>query len=170
MTLISFIICLMIVAALFAIESRNMVASVISLGTVGLGLSLSFLLLKAPDLAVILLIVEIITMITLLRATAAFDTCTIRSYGRTTESAAVLFLLCFTAIAWKVFSSLPPFGAPVIKTDEMFSIILSGGIINRVTAVALGVRSLETVGGMAVLLIAAAGVATVMRAASRRKP
>lgn len=170
MILISILICLMIVAAVFAIESRNTVASVIALGTVGLGLSLSFLLLKAPDLAAILLIVEIVTITTLLRVTYAFDPRKIRSYGRATEAGAALFLLCFLAIAWKAFVSLPPFGMPMVKSDEMYAAVLSGGIVNRVTAVALGARSLETVAGMIILFIAAVGAAALMRSASRRKP
>ncbi|MGA2090456.1 MAG: hydrogenase subunit MbhD domain-containing protein [Endomicrobiales bacterium] len=169
MILISVIIGFMIIAALFAIESRNVVASVISLGTVGLGLSLTFLLLKSPDLAAILLIVEIITITTLLRMTATFDTRAIRSYGWATEAGAILFLMCFIAIAWEAFRSLPPFGMPILKSDEMYSVILSGGIINRVTAVALGARSLETVGGMIALVIAAVGAGALMRTSPRRK-
>src|SRR6056297_608378 len=60
---------MMILGALVAIEVRSLISSVVAVGAVGLGLSLVFLLLKAPDVALTQLVVEIIAVIILIRAT-----------------------------------------------------------------------------------------------------
>ena len=63
----------MIVAAVVAVEMKDMVSSVVAVGAVGLGLSLAFLILKAPDLAITQLVVEILLLIILIRATIKRD-------------------------------------------------------------------------------------------------
>ena len=57
----------MIFAAVVAVEMKDLISSVISLSAVGLGLSLAFLILKAPNLAIIQLVVEILCIIILIR-------------------------------------------------------------------------------------------------------
>lgn len=166
MTLITFIIVLMIITAVFAVESRNMVASVIAVGTVGLGMSLTFLLLHAPDLAGVLLIVEVITLTILLRVVAALRHPPIRSYGRGTEAAAILFILFFAGIAFMAYRAMP---APFVRHDALITPLLAGGMLNRVTAIALGARPLEAAAGMAILVIAAVGAGALMRRSPRRK-
>ena len=63
------ILILMIIGAIVAMEIRDLLSSVIALGAVGIGLSLAFLLLKAPDLAITQLVVEILSVIILIKAT-----------------------------------------------------------------------------------------------------
>ncbi len=63
------LIVLMIVGALVAIETPNLLHSVISVGAVGFLLSIVFLFLSAPDLAITQIAVEVITLVLLLRAT-----------------------------------------------------------------------------------------------------
>src|SRR3989339_592175 len=58
-----------IIAALVATENHNLLSSVISLGAVGLGLCIIFLLLGAPELAITQLVVEVLALIILIRAT-----------------------------------------------------------------------------------------------------
>ena len=57
----------MIVGAIVALEIKDMVSSVIAVGAVGLGVSIAFLILKAPDLAITQLTVEILMLIILIR-------------------------------------------------------------------------------------------------------
>ena len=57
------LIVLMIVGALIAIETPVMLHSVISLGAVGFLLSIVFLFLAAPDLAMTQIAVEIVTLV-----------------------------------------------------------------------------------------------------------
>jgi multicomponent Na+:H+ antiporter subunit B len=58
-----------IIAAVIAVENHNLLSSVISVGAVGLGLCIIFLLLGAPELAITQLVVEILALIVLIRAT-----------------------------------------------------------------------------------------------------
>ena len=64
------LILLMIIGALVAIETPNLLYSVISIGAVGFLLSIIFLFLSAPDLAITQIAVEVITLVILLRAVA----------------------------------------------------------------------------------------------------
>ncbi|MCK4325548.1 DUF4040 domain-containing protein, partial [bacterium] len=47
----------MIAGAIIAVETKDLLSSVIAVGAVGLGLSVAFLVLKAPDLAITQLVV-----------------------------------------------------------------------------------------------------------------
>ena len=57
----------MVVGSLVAIETRGLLSSVISVGAVGFALSVVFLLLGAPDLAIVQVVVEVIAVVMLLR-------------------------------------------------------------------------------------------------------
>ena len=63
----------MIFAAIIAIEARDLLSSVVAVGAAGFALCLAFLVLKAPDLAITQLVVEILCLIILIRATIRRD-------------------------------------------------------------------------------------------------
>jgi len=63
----------MIVGAIIAVEIKDLLSSVIAVGAVGLGLSMVFLILKAPDVAITQLVVEILCLIILIRGTLKKD-------------------------------------------------------------------------------------------------
>ena len=60
---ISIIVGFMILGALYAIHARDLLSSVIACGLVGYSLVICFLLLKAPDLAIVQIVVDTITLI-----------------------------------------------------------------------------------------------------------
>ena len=62
-TALSIIITLMILGAIYALHARDLLSAVIACGIVGYGLVICFLLLKAPDLAIVQIVVETITLI-----------------------------------------------------------------------------------------------------------
>ena len=64
---------LMIIGSVGALEIKDLLSSVVALGAVGLWLSLTFLILKAPDIAITQLVVEILSVIILIRATLRKD-------------------------------------------------------------------------------------------------
>ena len=53
----------MILGAVYAIHARDLLSAVIACGIVGYGLVICFLLLKAPDLAIVQIVVDTITLI-----------------------------------------------------------------------------------------------------------
>ena len=65
--LIVLLIVFMLVAALIAVETRDLLSSVISLGAAGFALSVIDLLLGAPDLAITQVVVEVIALVMLIR-------------------------------------------------------------------------------------------------------
>ena len=60
---------LMIAGSLVAVHTRYLLSAVISLAIVGLVLCVAFLYLQAPDLAITQIVVEVIALIILIRAT-----------------------------------------------------------------------------------------------------
>ena len=63
----------MIISSIIAIEVKDLLSSVVTVGAVGIALSMVFLILKAPDVAITQLVVEILCLIILIRATLRKD-------------------------------------------------------------------------------------------------
>ncbi len=61
--LLIFILVLMIAGSIFLLHASDLLSAVISYGIVGFGLVVCFMLLQAPDLAIIQIIIETITLI-----------------------------------------------------------------------------------------------------------
>lgn len=164
---------LMIAGAIIAIEVKNLLSAVVAVGIVGLGLSIIFLLLKAPDVAITQLVVEIAAVILLIRATLNRDTaqkyCGSRPFG---ALMGVLFLGLAVVAALATFSSgLSPFGEPLMTVSRFYPIdAISGtGALNVVTSVILDYRAYDTLGEATVLFTAVIGVLTVMRSVGKKK-
>ncbi|MCK4879493.1 MAG: DUF4040 domain-containing protein, partial [Bacteroidales bacterium] len=60
---ISIILGFMIIGAIYAIHAKDLLSAVIAMGTVGYSLVICFLLLKAPDLAIVQIVIETITLV-----------------------------------------------------------------------------------------------------------
>ena len=156
MTLLRVFIIFMIVASVVAVESRRMISSVIAIGTVGLCLMLSFMLLRAPDLAVILLIVEIVTLSAVVFVTTPEDDIPRSWRDAVPAAAAAAFALLLLAAGWRALAYLPAFGD--MHRQIIFSIPGNHqGPYNLVTVLAAGFRSLDSLGSIAVLCAVAAG-------------
>jgi multisubunit Na+/H+ antiporter MnhB subunit len=160
-----------IVAAAIAVETKDLLSSVIALGATGLGLSLTFLVLKAPDVAITQLIVEILSLIILIRATMKEDL-PFSTSGRwlvnTVITVCFIFVFIFTAV--KCFKELPQFGYPTIKTSSAYlkEGLKDTGATNLVSAVILDFRAYDTLGEAAVLFTAVIGVLTILRRKGRK--
>jgi len=162
----------MIVGALVAVRTKDLLSSVIAVGTVGLGLSLAFLILKAPDLAIAQLVVEILCVIILIRATIKKDL-PFSASGRWFFNTLVtlIFLAVFLIYGYFCMKDLPQFGEPIMRVAQNF--ISSGlrqtGAANLVTAVVLDYRAYDTLGEATILFTAVVSVLAVMRRIGRKK-
>src|SRR5512136_808016 len=67
----------MVIAAIIAVETKDLLSSVICVGAVGFGTSLMFLFLSAPDIAITQIVVEVLGLIILIRATLSRDLTTL---------------------------------------------------------------------------------------------
>lgn len=176
-----FLLGFMIVGAIIAVEVKDLLSSVIAVGLVGLGLAIAFLVLKAPDLAIVQLVVEILALIILIRATVRRDTTFSRTRtGWLVGLTTLVFLVCFLWFAWRPLKDLPEFGSPGFANGEnaggtAASIYLrdgpqSTGATNIVTSVILDFRAYDTLGEATVLFTAVIGVLAIVRKVGRKKP
>lgn len=156
----------MICASIVAVEIKDLISSVIALSAVGLGLSLAFLILKAPNLAITQLVVEILCVIILIRATINKDLPLVKD-GRWLFNtiATFLFISCFLVFSYFALRELPLFGNPSMRVSSEY--IARGleqtGSTNLVTAITLNYRSLDALAEAAILFAAMIAVLAITR-------
>ncbi|MBL7069019.1 MAG: DUF4040 domain-containing protein [Candidatus Omnitrophica bacterium] len=162
----------MIIGAVIALEIKDMISSVIAVGAVGLGVSIAFLILKAPDLAITQLVVEILILIILIRLTLKRDL-PFSTSGRWLLNTVVtfIFIAVFLGVAYFAIKDLPEFGSPILRVAGTY--IAEGlkktGAANLVASVILDFRAYDTLGEATVLFTAVIGVITIMRKIGRKK-
>ena len=184
------LILLMIIGAIVAIETPNLLYSVISVGAVGFLLSIVFLFLSAPDLAITQIAVEVITLVLLLRAvqsgagsgSRSRETSELNShefsYGaiasRVVTVAMLMILALFTV---RMFADFPEFGQPVMDrfADAPSNTYLTEGLeqtgaANIVTAILLDYRAYDTLGEATVLFCAVMGALSILRHKAKKQP
>ena len=69
MTMFYILMIFIVIASLIAVETTDLLSSVICIGAMGFGVSLVFLFLRAPDIAITQIVVEVLGLIILIRAT-----------------------------------------------------------------------------------------------------
>lgn len=162
----------MIAAAIIAVEIRDLLSAVIAVGVVGLALSVAFLIMKAPALAITQLVVEIICLVILIRATVTRERIEARG-----AKAAVIGLLTVVLLgvillfAVGPLGELPVFGEPLMRVSDWY--VEQGrqhrGAVNLVSSILLDYRAYDTLGEATVLFVAVIGVMAVMRRIGRKK-
>jgi len=163
---------LMILGAIIAIETKNLLSSIISVGGVGFFLCVAFLYLQAPDIAITQLVVEITILVILIRATINRDTTIISGRG---EFASIALLTCFVGIilffVCKGLQYMPSFGEPLLTVSDTY--IKTGlektGAANIVTSVLLDFRAYDTLGEATVLFVSIAGAILLLRKEGRKE-
>jgi multisubunit Na+/H+ antiporter MnhB subunit len=125
----------MIVGSLVAIETRGLLSSVISVGAVGFALSIVFLILGAPDLAITQVVVEILILVVLVRVvitrrdeTYATSRSTL-AVGSVLLALGILVAVVFWAIGSSSGTALPmrPFGSPLLEETAPASAMAPAG-------------------------------------------
>ena len=116
MSIFYILLLFMIIAAIIAVETKDLLSSVICIGAFGFGASLMFLFLRAPDIAITQIVVEVLGLIILIRATISRDLTFIsgdKEFFGTVVS--VVIILAILLIGTGVFEALPQFGTPVFR-------------------------------------------------------
>ncbi|XPS87403.1 transport associated protein [Desulfosarcina variabilis str. Montpellier] len=172
MMVLYILLVLMIVGSIIAVEIKDLLSSVVALGAVGLGLSIVFLLLKAPDVALTQIVVEIFMVIILIRATLRRD---LESSPTRSRPLGAVFAIGFIAILMMIattsFKDLPTFGEPAMRVAATYleQGLSKTGAGNLVAAVMLDFRGYDTLGEATVLFTAVIGVSAVVRRIGRKK-
>jgi len=130
-------------------------------------------MLKAPDLAIVQLVVELIGLVILLRATVDTRSPDVPFPRRPLSYAVALVFTGFLlTVFWAAVKQLPAFGKPLMTTagpyiNEGFS---QTGAANIVSAVALGFRGYDTMAGIIALFTVAVAVSAILQVQKRKKP
>jgi multicomponent Na+:H+ antiporter subunit B len=166
---ISIIVGFMILGALYAIHARDLLSSVIACGLVGYSLVICFLLLKAPDLAIVQIVVDTITLI--IMVAVVLDSSREESYlkldkqGYVTAITGILLiviLLYFYSVSIQSFDVLGKSSLRMAK-HYIEGAAQKTGSANLVTGVVFDFRGYDTMGEAVVLVTAVLGVLTILR-------
>jgi len=166
---ISIITGLMILGALYAIHAKDLLSSVIACGIVGYSLVICFLLLGAPDLAIVQIVVDTITLI--IMVAVVLDSSREELYSKQdlqgyisafTGLVLVLVLLYFFTVS---IQSLDLLGKGSLRMAEYYieGASQKTGSANLVTGVVFDFRGYDTLGEAVVLVTAVLGVLTILR-------
>lgn len=170
------LVVLMILGAVVALEAANLLSSVVVLGIIGFALSAVFLVLQAPDLAIVQIVIEtlaLIIFIAVILKTTSEDSSVKARVRIPFFAVSGVFVVVFMLAAALAMKSMPPFGEPALRMAGTYlsfdQMLLPTGAANLVTAVVLDFRGYDTLGEATVLFTAVAGVAAVLRKVGRKE-
>jgi multicomponent Na+:H+ antiporter subunit B len=166
---ISIILVFMIIGAIYAIHARDLLSAVIACGIVGYGLVICFLLLKAPDLAIVQIVVDTITLI--IMVAVVLDSSREEAFPRLDRTgivSAVTAVLLMGILLYFFTVSISNLDVPGKSTLRMAGPYIHGatqktGSANLVTGVVFDFRGYDTMGEAVVLVTAVLGVLTILR-------
>ena len=161
----------MIIGSIIAIETKNLLSSVISVGVVGFTLSIAFLMLGAPDIAITQVVVEILILVILIRATITIDNTAIAGGLDTFPFvSSLIFFGLFLIFAFLAVKEMPRFGEPLMRVSQKY--LETGaektGATNIVTSVLLDFRAYDTIGEATVLFTSIIGAFVILRRRGRK--
>ena len=165
-----------IIAAIVAVETKHLLSAVICIGAVGFGASIMFLFLRAPDIAITQIVVEVLGLIILIRACISRELTFIsgpREFFGVVVSVVIVFAIFLAGI--KILETLPAFGTPIFaEVPEAASqtYIKEGlretGAANLVASVILDFRAYDTLGEATVLFTAIIGATVILRKKTKK--
>jgi len=170
----------MVLAGIAAVEIKDLLASVIALGAVGFAVAIGFIRLAAPDLAIVQIVIEVLSVVffvAVILKTTHVDTAVVRPYRGED---------IFTFIAFGVFAvAFIFFGVSLLRELNVFAPLtrplgavaqhyvdkglVETGAVNRVASVILDYRALDTLGEATVLFTSVVAVLAVLRVEGRKK-
>jgi multisubunit Na+/H+ antiporter MnhB subunit len=162
----------LIIGSIVALEMKDILSSVIAVGVVGLALSILFLLLGAPDIAITQVVVEIIVVTVLIRAAARSGRVEMtRRPDLVSTVLGLILVLCFCGFALAALETLRPFGGarPLVGHWYLVNAEAGTGCANAVMAILLDFRGYDTLGEATVILTAILGAVVLLRPKAREE-
>jgi len=166
----------MIIAAIIAVETRSLLGAVICVGAVGFGASLMFLFLRAPDIAITQIVVEVLGLIILIRACISRELIFIsgpREFFAVVVSVVIIFVIFLAGI--EILKTLPDFGTAIFAEvpDAASQTYIEKGLqktgaANLVASVILDFRAYDTLGEATVLFTSIIGATVILRKKARK--
>jgi multisubunit Na+/H+ antiporter MnhB subunit len=166
---ISVILGFMIIGAIYAIHAKDLLSAIIASGIVGYGLVICFLLLKAPDLAIVQIVVETITLIimvaVILDSSREESFSKLDAQGYVTAISGILIITILLYFFIISTSNLDVLGKSSLRMADAYieGAAQKTGSANLVTGVVFDFRGYDTMGEAVVLVTAVIGVLTILR-------
>ena len=165
---------LMILGSIYSLNAKDLLSAVVAYGIVGFGLVISFLLLHAPDLAIVQVVVEIITLIimiaVIINATHKEEKGVFNFSSFFYLGTVLLFVAAFFIIFAQISGVLSNFGQHFTR---MASAYVDGayeaGTANIVTGILFHFRAYDTLGEATVLFTAVISVLSILRHHGKKK-
>jgi multicomponent Na+:H+ antiporter subunit B len=161
----------LIIACLIAVQTDNLLSSIICVGAIGAIGSLMFLFLYAPDIAITQIVVEVLALVVMVRVTISRDVTFIsgdRELFGTVASIVIILIIFLGGI--EVFRTLPAFGVPVFSqfSNAASHTYISRGLqetgaANLVSSIILDYRGYDTLGEATVLFASVIGATVILR-------
>lgn len=166
---LAIIIGVMILGALFAIHAKDLLSAVITCGIIGYGLVICFLLLRAPDLAIVQIVADTVTLI--IMVAVVMNSSREEKYNKMdTRNYITMFLGLFIVLVLFFFfvqasRNLNVFGESTLRMSQAYieGAAEKTGSANLVTGVVFDFRGYDTLGEATVLVTAVLGVLTILR-------
>jgi len=194
MTIFYILLLFMVIAAIIAVETKYLLSAVICVGAIGFGASIMFLFLRAPDIAITQIVVEVLALIILIRACLSRELTFIsgpREFFGVVVSVVIIFMIFMAAIqvletkpieeiqevrkSKPEYVALPDFGTPIfdVAPDAASKAYIKDGLAetgaaNLVASVILDFRAYDTLGEATVLFTSIIGATVIMRKKSRK--
>ena len=181
---LSIVIVFMILGAIYALYARDLLSALIACGIVGYGLVICFLLLRAPDLAIVQIVVETITLVIMVavvlnstreelkeKAVVNIDGV---SYVHQRYIVNVILVIVFAFFLLYFFKesiyTLDRLGEHVTRMSTAYieNAAEQTGSANLVTGVLFDFRGYDTLGEATILFTAVVGILTILRAKGKK--
>jgi multisubunit Na+/H+ antiporter MnhB subunit len=176
MTIFYILLVFIIIAAIIAVETKYLLSAVICVGAIGFGASLMFLFLRAPDIAITQIVVEVLGLIILIRACISRELTFIsgpREFFGVVVSVVIVFAIFLAGI--KIIETLPDFGVPIFTqaSGAASQIYIKTGLkdtgaANLVASVILDFRAYDTLGEATVLFTSVIGATVILRKKTKK--
>jgi multisubunit Na+/H+ antiporter MnhB subunit len=175
--IIGILLVFMIIGSIISLETKDLLSAIISLTAVGYFVCVSFLFLGAPDIAITQMVVEVLSLIILIRATIRRDLTTIEEerdfFGLITTFAFIFVIFIFGMEALRY---LPPFGTPSFTLNNnspsnryLMNGLKETGAANIVSAIILDYRGYDTLGEATILFTSILGALAILRIYARKR-
>ncbi|MCM8766715.1 MAG: DUF4040 domain-containing protein [Candidatus Omnitrophica bacterium] len=175
--IIGILLTFMIIGSIICLETKDLLSAIIAIVPVGYFSGIIFLLLGAPDIAITQMVVEVLSLIILIRATIRRDLTTIEEerdfFGLITTFA---FIFVFFIFAMEALRYLPPFGSPAFTLNQnapsnryLLNGLKETGAANIVNSVILDYRGYDTLGEATILFTSILGALAILRVYARKR-
>jgi multisubunit Na+/H+ antiporter MnhB subunit len=163
-----------LIAAAIAVEIQSLFSAEVALGVLGIALCVIFFVLRAPEVAITQLIVELLVLVVLLNASGLKHDMSEVKGGlreRLAFASIIGFVLIFGAVSVWALRNIPVFGtSPMTVAQTYINFGLEKGVIpNLISLVMFDFRTIDTLAVIAILFASVVGALSLLGQKGKEK-